>query len=30
MTIRNPALWGLCAVILVIFAYCFFAGAMNQ
>jgi hypothetical protein len=30
MTIRNPFLWGLCALILAIFAYCFFIAAMNQ
>jgi hypothetical protein len=30
MTIRNPALWGLCAVIILVFAYCFFAGLMTN
>jgi hypothetical protein len=30
MTIRSPFLWCLCALMLVIFAYCFFVGAMNQ
>lgn len=30
MTIRNPFLWCLCGVMLLVFGYCFFIGAMNS
>ena len=30
MTTRNPALWGLCALIVIVFAYCFYVGAISQ
>jgi hypothetical protein len=30
MTIRNSFLWALCGVMVLIFGYCFFIGAMNQ
>jgi hypothetical protein len=30
MSIRDPFLWGLCGLMLIVFAYCFFIGAMNQ
>jgi len=30
MTVRNPFLWALCGLMVMVFAYCFFIGAMNQ
>jgi len=30
MASRNPFLWALCGLMVLVFAYCFFIGAMNQ
>ena len=27
---RNPFIWALCGLMILIFAYCFYIGAVNQ
>ena len=30
MGFRNPFIWALCGLMVLIFAYCFYVGAVNQ